>query len=69
MNNGKQSSERHSLGLCKTAGSQGGLSVRASLQACKLQHIHLYVCHMTRQRLENSQNLLHQVVTMVTNSS
>lgn len=38
----------HSLGLCETAGGQGGLGVRGSLQTCELQHVHLHVCHMTR---------------------
>lgn len=36
------------LGLCETARGQGGLRVRGALQTWELQHVHLYIRHMTR---------------------
>lgn len=38
----------HLLGLCKAARGHGGLGVRGALHTRELQHVHLYICHMTR---------------------
>lgn len=58
----------YSLGLCQAAWSQGRLGVWDVLQVSELQHVHLNISGVSWQRLQHSQDLLHQAVTMVTSS-
>lgn len=60
--------QMYSLGLCEAAWSQGRLWVRDALQVSELQHVHLHISGVSWQRLQHSQYLLHQAVTMVTSS-
>lgn len=57
------------LVLCQAARCQDVLYAGTALQVGQVQHVHLDVGCVAWQRGQGRQDLLHKVITMVTNSS